>query len=451
MSFYDHYYSATTLSSITADEDHTLQFPNTLLNLLDPSNTVDGPKADEDLFGEIRRWAPTYEDLLGSPISYPFPDDAVMFDVPLTLVHPDHPTSTPDASDPARSSPGRKSQPVAHVSAVSCLSEPLLCAEDDYDYAEEDCELFLEEQPLSATRLTPSPPLSEACSSPSARDFGTPSPAAEAASPADSSSESDGNAVVETGAHWTVARVEIEVEFEDAESDVDGDGETEAESELDEDADGEWDPDCEPAVLQPGPRLMIRLPARCQSTAASSIPSSSHLPPSTHKSESDSEDGASESESDDEDGDYGGRTRPRSAPAAKRRRNDLGNAIPIATPKTRRAAGKPASAEQMILSADTPTGRPTFKAGLDGRWHCPLAAKGCPHPSFKNRDGLWRHWADHLPPQPTMCPTRCGKEFKRGRRDVIMKHIRRGCKATEGVREKCLNALLAQGKRRSEA
>ncbi|KAJ7736660.1 hypothetical protein B0H16DRAFT_1730709 [Mycena metata] len=420
--FYDDYYNATTLNSIAADEDHALHFLDPVLNLFDPSNAM----PEEDPFVG---WTLNCESLLGFPINlskHHSQDDPVTFDTPLTLAA--------DASNRTPTKPAHKLFPVACMDIALDPSGADLCA-DDHVYAEEKRELFLEQQQSYATRLTPSPPLSEAVSSPSARNFDTPSPAADAASPTDNSPESLDHAVVE-------ARVEIEVEFEDVQSDVDADGETDAGSELDEDADGEWDPDYEPAAPQAGPRLIIRLPAHSQSTAASSISSPSPLPPSTHDSEFDrNNDSASESESNDEDGDYGVRTcRPRSAPTAKRRRNNSGKAIAVA-PLARREA---ASAGQIILPAGTPG---QFTQGADGWWPCPLAAQGCAHPSFKNRDGLWRHWAEHLPPQPAMCPAGCGGKFKGGRRDVIRKHLRGGCKAAKKAREKCLVAL--KGRRKS--
>ncbi|KAJ7720695.1 hypothetical protein B0H16DRAFT_1474270 [Mycena metata] len=421
--FYDDYYNATTLNSIAADEDHALHFLDPVLDLFDPSNAV----PEEDPFVG---WTLNCESLLGFPINlskHHSQDDPVTFDTPLTLAA--------DASNRTSTTPAHKLLPAACMVITLDPSGADLCA-DDHIYAEKKRELFLEQQQSYATRPTPSPPLSEAVSSPSARDFDTPSPAADAASPTDNSPESLDHAVVE-------ARVEIEVEFEDAQSDVDADGETDAGSELDEDADGEWDPDYEPAAPQTRPRLIIRLPVRSQSNAAPSIPSRLPLPPPTHDSESNSEaeqysDAASEySKSDDEDGDYSVRTRrPRSAPAAKRRRNNSGKAVAVQVAP--RARGETASAGQIILPADTPR---QFTQGADGRWPCPLAAKGCAHPSFKNRDGLWRHWADHLPAQPTMCPAGCGGKFKGARRDVIRKHLGGGCKAGKKMREKCLVAL----------
>ncbi|KAJ7763480.1 hypothetical protein B0H16DRAFT_1804648 [Mycena metata] len=450
--FYDDsdYYSATTLDSKAADDDHTLQISDALLNLLDPRNTV---KLDEDLLNEIHKWAPSYDDLLGSAIyssEYPFQDEPVTFDVPLSLARPNPSiASTLDASSTSQSARARNPRPALHVSVTSCPSEPPLCSDDDYDYAAEDREL-LEQRP-SATQLALSPPLSEVLSPASAKDFGTPSPTSKAPSPADSAAEAQAQAkadtLIETVADWAVTHAEIEVEFAESDADADADGEIDAGSEVD-DADGESKSDCQrPAPhfpADPEVRLTIRLPLRRQPTAVSPIP----LPPqilSTHEYESDSEEEAeayveSEPESDHEDADYGARPRPRSAPTAKRRCANSRAAIAVAPPK---ANGAKSRGPKILVPADEP--RPKFVPDADGWYRCPVADRGCPH-RLDSPSGISRHYDTAHLGVTHPCPA-C-RLLLGPRRDVMKRHLENACKADEALVQRSLTEFIAEGRRK---
>ncbi|KAJ7187259.1 hypothetical protein C8R46DRAFT_1059280 [Mycena filopes] len=238
--------------------------------------------------------------------------------------------------------------------------------------------------------------------------------------------------------------------------DNDAEGETDEDADdmdSDEDTDAESDSDFEPALPQSSDaRATIPLPHRRNAPAAA--PSTISLQArddDEYEGEETSE--PEDDDDDDKDGDYGVRARPsRSAPPAKRRRDNAGAAI--AVPKRRVAGVKKGVAkkktetqlEYEILPADTV--QPTARKAADGLYHCSVA--GCPK-SYKEPSGLSHHWSVHIP-KKIPCPA-CGRKFDKNRKTSIERHLQsqKGCPASKAEKEEGLKELVTSMKKRSNA